>query len=42
MIYIFVVQFFPKQLNRLTKTLEMDYFSLTEKFDYIIYIWIIG
>ena len=42
MIHIFLIQFFPEQLNRLTESLEMNHFPFTQELDHIIHIRIVG
>ena len=38
---IFLIDFFTEQLNRFTKTLEMDDLSFPEEFDYIVNIRVV-
>lgn len=41
-VYVFLVQFLPKELNRFPKALEMDNLAFPEEFDDIVDIWIIA
>ena len=40
-VYVLLIQFFPKQLNCLTKTLEVYDFPLPEELDHIVYVRIV-
>ena len=40
-VYIFLIQLLPKELDRFTEPLEVNHFPFPEEFDHIIYIRII-
>ena len=41
-VYIFLIQFFPQELDSFPEPLEVDNFPLPQEFDHIVHIRIIG
>ena len=41
-VYILLIQLLPQQLNRLSKTLEMNNFTFTKELNHIVYIRIVA
>ena len=41
-VHVFLIQFFPKQLDRLTEPLKMDNFPFPQELDYIVHIRVIA
>lgn len=42
MVHVFLIQLIPQELDRLSKALEMDDFSLPQEFDCVVHIRVIA